>query len=316
MAEEKKDAKHGEEHGGEGHGGKKHKSHGHGGGHKGHHEEGAPEWLISFADNVTLMMGFFVIMLAMNMNPPDSGGTSGGDETGGAVGAPHPGFLDAAIAIRDAFNNPVDLNSNDPNDQILIQRIKKKVEDSGHGRRTGVQGNQDQVQMIRPSDYYTDGGVIPFNQGSTSLTEGTRRACKTIANNLKGRNFIIEVRGHASAIEAMRDAKRGYEVSYARALAVAEALHAGGISWDLMRVVGAGDFDRVTAIAYDAAAHATNQRVEILVTRELKPDDPYMQQIDLGGEGAPGAAGQPLERTVAPAALEQSAHAADDPAGH
>src|SRR5690606_26652218 len=125
-------------------------------------------------------------------------------------------------------------------------------------------GNQDQVQAIRPSDYYTDGGVIPFNQGSTALNEATRRACKTIANNLKGRNFIVEVRGHASAIEAKRDARTGYQVSYARALTVAEALNANGIPWDLMRVVGAGDFDRATAIAYDAAAHATNQRVEIL----------------------------------------------------
>lgn len=316
MAEEKKDNKHGGDDHGDGHGKKKHKSHAHhGGGHKGHHEEGAPEWLISFADNVTLMMGFFVIMLAMNMNPPSAGGPSGGEETGGATGAPHPGFLDAAIAIRDAFNNPVDLNSNDPNDQLLVQRIKKRQEDSGHGRRTGVQGNQDQVQMIRPSDYYTDGGVIPFNQGSTSLTEATRRAAKVIAGNLKGRNFIIEVRGHSSAIEAMRDAKRGYEVSYTRAMTVAAELNAHGIDWNLMRVVGAGDFDRVTAIAYDAAAHATNQRVEILVTRELRPEDPYMQQIDLGGEGGTGAAGQPIA-PVRPATLDQSASGADDPGEH
>lgn len=316
MADDKKDNKHGaggaDDHG-DGHGKKKHKSHGHHGGHKGHHEEGAPEWLISFADNVTLMMGFFVIMLAMNMNPPTKGGATGGEETGGATGAPHPGFLDAAIAIRDAFNNPVDLNSNDPNDQLLIQRIKKRQEDSGHGRRTGVQGNQDQVQMIRPSDYYTDGGVIPFNSGSTSLNEATRRAIKTIAGNLKGRNFIIEVRGHASAIEAMRDPKRGYDVSYARAFAVAEALNANGIPWNLMRVVGAGDFDRVTAIAYEPAAHATNQRVEILVTRELRPDDPYMKEPDLGEQKGSGAAGQPL----GPASLAPAGANADDPAlGH
>ncbi|MBX3353560.1 MAG: OmpA family protein [Phycisphaeraceae bacterium] len=278
MADEKKKGEHGDEHGEGGHKKKKHKSHGHGGGHKGHHEEGAPEWLISFADNVTLMMGFFVIMLAMNMNPPDSGAKSEGPASGGAAGTPHPGFLDAAIAIRQGFNNPVSMSSSDPNDQALIQRIKKRQQDSGTGRRTGVQGNEDEVQMIRPNDYYTVGGVVPFNQGSTSLTLATRQATRTIANNLQGRNFIIEIRGHASAIEARRDAKTAYDISYRRAVAVAEALNANGIPWARMRIVGAGDFDRNTAIAYDAAAHLTNQRVEIMVTREVLPQDPHLDE--------------------------------------
>ena len=278
MADEKKKGEHGDEHGEGGHKKKKHKSHGHGGGHKGHHEEGAPEWLISFADNVTLMMGFFVIMLAMNMNPPDSGAKSEGPASGGAAGTPHPGVRDAALAIRQGVNNPVSMSSSDPNDQALIQRIKKRQQDSGTGRRTGVQGNEDEVQMIRPNDYYTVGGVVPFNQGSTSLTLATRQATRTIANNLQGRNFIIEIRGHASAIEARRDAKTAYDISYRRAVAVAEALNANGIPWARMRIVGAGDFDRNTAIAYDAAAHLTNQRVEIMVTREVLPQDPHLDE--------------------------------------
>ena len=92
--------------------------HGHGGG--GHEEhEGAPEWLVSFADNVTLMMGFFVIMLAFSMGPK-GGSESKGKETGGD---PPTYFMDAAVAIREAFNNPVDLNSMDPNDPLLVQHI-------------------------------------------------------------------------------------------------------------------------------------------------------------------------------------------------
>lgn len=73
---------HGEEggsHGGGGHGGGA--PHG-GGAHEEH--EGAPEWLISFADNVALMMGFFVILLAMNMGP------KGGGEARERGAGPHP----------------------------------------------------------------------------------------------------------------------------------------------------------------------------------------------------------------------------------
>ena len=66
MADHDEHGEHEEGHGGGSHGG----GHAAGGHEEGH--EGAPEWLISFADNVALMMGFFVILLAMNMGPKGS----------------------------------------------------------------------------------------------------------------------------------------------------------------------------------------------------------------------------------------------------
>ena len=60
-------------HGDGGHGGG---GHGGGGGHEEEEEAGAPEWLISFADMVMLLMGFFVILFALNVQP--KGGNPGG----------------------------------------------------------------------------------------------------------------------------------------------------------------------------------------------------------------------------------------------
>src|SRR5689334_21425744 len=109
MAEEKHGEAHGEKshssgsggHGGGGHSGPAHEEH-----------EGAPEWLISFADDVALMMGFFVILLAMNMKSPVAAHTGvGSPEKEGGV--PESQMLDFVIAMRDAFN-PIDLNSDNP----------------------------------------------------------------------------------------------------------------------------------------------------------------------------------------------------------
>src|SRR5690349_16579558 len=116
---------------GGGHGGGGHGGGGHGGG--GHEEhEGAPEWLISFADNVTLMMGFFVIMLALNMKPASSSGGESESKQAGS-GTPAEVTLDTVLAIREAFNNPVKLDSKDPRELALIKRLLQRNSRAGGG---------------------------------------------------------------------------------------------------------------------------------------------------------------------------------------
>src|ERR1043165_6076373 len=133
--------------------GKAHKSHGGGHGGGGHDEEhaGAPEWLISFADNVVLMMGFFVILLAMNM----------AKQTEEAM-------LDFTLGVREAFNNPVDMNSKDPKEEALRQRLIQRAGRS-ETRSPGVKGHEHDVQSIRPSAYYALSGSVPFPENSAEL---------------------------------------------------------------------------------------------------------------------------------------------------
>ena len=70
---------------------KKHKKH-HPHAHEEHeHEEG---WIVSFADNVLLQMGFFVILLAMNMGTKASGPVTEGEGTTAAmISARTGGFI-------------------------------------------------------------------------------------------------------------------------------------------------------------------------------------------------------------------------------
>ena len=254
--------------------------HGHGGDHGGgsHEEhEGAPEWLISFADNVTLMMGFFVIMLAFSMGPK-GGGVGKGDEGGAGSGVESPpDFLDAALSIREAFNNPVDLNSQDPNDQVLVQRILWR-RGQGMTEQIGPEGREHDVQSLRPSKYYSICGVVPFEHASAVISPEAARSLDAAAKHVKGLRFIVDVRGNVSADEAFGDPQHNMRLGFDRALAVADALVQRGLDWRQLHVISCADGDRVQPIAYDQTGHQRNRRVEIVVTDKMIPDVPSSDQ--------------------------------------
>lgn len=269
-----------------GHGGGHHRRGGHHHHHGGSHEEheGAPEWLISFADNVMLQMGFFVILLALNLKEPTTGGIGGKDRNGD----PPAALLDAAIAIREAFNNPVDLTSTDPNDYALVQRILERRR-NGQTSQPGPMGDRQDMQSIRPSDYIAPNALASFEDGSAELTDAARAAVIEAARDLAGQVFVVEVRGHVSAAEAALTDDRGMMLSYRRAMAVARLLEERGLKWQQIRVVPMGDTNRITPRAADRSGHRTNQRVEVFQTQDVMPNDPYAREsADPGPAAADG----------------------------
>lgn len=267
---EHEEESHGGGHGGHGGG------HGHGGG--GHEEghEGAPEWLISFADNVALMMGFFVILLAMKMNlksaEPASASAGGADSEEVSENSSEEALLDMAIAIREAFNNPVDIHSTNPRDLALIKRIMGRQQE-GKAFSPGQEGHEREVRSLRPSDYVSFGGKVAFEQGQATLSAGAVSDIGELAARLRGRRTVVEVHGHASAAEAYQTTDRGMALSYQRALATAEELVRQGVGWDRLRIIASADNDRISQVAYDARGHQANQRVEVIETDRATAGD-------------------------------------------
>lgn len=278
--------KEGEEHGhGSGGGG-----HGHGGGGHGHgggaHEEheGVPEWMVSFADNTALMMGLFVILLAMNMGPkadPTMGGSPSQDE---AFEGANARMLDWALGIREAFNNPVSIDSNDPREAQLVKRLKQR-KNPGISQVLGPEGDAQNQQAVRPTDYTEIGGMVTFEDGSDLLSSSAKHTIAEVAEHIKGARWIVEVRGHVSPSETMRNSRRAMELSFDRSRAVAEQLVAQGVKWEQLRLGAAGDNERKVSRTYDRQEDRGNQRVEIIVTKEPLPEDPYRKGASGSGPG-------------------------------
>lgn len=281
--EHKEEGGGGESHGGGGHGG----GHG-GGGHAEGEHEGAPEWLISFADNVALLMGFFVILLAMNMAKITQGGIGGQDKMGGND---TDAMMEFVISVREAFNNPIDLQSKSPEDQMVIRYILRRG--SGPSDSNQVPGQYESVQSLTGGNVVNTTALIKFDDQSATLSSDGRATLAEVAARMKDQRWVIEIRGHVGPFEAMRNPIRARELSYQRAMAVAGALVESGVRWETLRVVACGDAQRVVPRTFDREEDRQNQRVEVIVTADTAPEDPYARPADADAKpeapAAPGA---------------------------
>jgi outer membrane protein OmpA-like peptidoglycan-associated protein len=233
--------------------------------------------LISFADNTALMMGFFVILLGLNMGPKGSSAAAPAPDTSARAAAESGQSaqqLDWALAVRAAFNNPVDINSNDPRDKVLVMRLRERIRHLANRQSEdqGLKGQENKTQSVRDTDYHNLYGYLPFDNNAATITPAAKQTLDEVVQKLRGMKLIIELRGHASAAEAYDRSDRAMRLSFDRALAVAGALSGAGLDWRQFRLIPCGDNDRIRPLAYDRQGHAKNECVEIIVTDEVLAD--------------------------------------------
>jgi chemotaxis protein MotB len=218
--------------------------------------ESAPMWIVSFADLVTLLMSFFVVLYAMKQ--------------GGA---------EQQMEQMAAFKVQFDPNYVPPDDspvewQNLIHRFKgdpgPPYQDSGGLAKQptdGAQGRDQAVQTIRAGKIVAGGRVL-FASNSAAIDDAGKEIIKQVVETLRGRTNILYIKGHASDDEiiARPDDPMGVTLSYQRAVAVCNALQAAGIDPRVLRPVPCGTNERAQAGAYEAKQQQLNRRVEVYAT--------------------------------------------------
>ncbi|MAC20918.1 MAG: hypothetical protein CMJ23_14795 [Phycisphaerae bacterium] len=245
----------------------KHDAGHHGGGHGGHEEEeegGAPEWLISFADMVMLLMGFFVILFALNVQPKGGNAGGGGEDSEGVAHQPleiDPEFVES---IRRAFRNP--LNPENPEDAHILDAIAQRG--AGNARDVGIKGAETEVRSPRDIDFFGEGTDVPFERHQLEPSTDADPVVTEFASRHRGRQNVIEVRGHTDEVEAWKDPGKAFRISLERAAKVAERLAEAGIDWGRLRVTAAGITEPRRRDRAMSVQPGENARVELLVRRD------------------------------------------------
>ena len=238
--------------------------------------ESAPMWIVSFADLVTLMMSFFVVLYALKQ---------GGSEQQAQTAA--------AIAVEFGYRPAED--STDPVDLAamgILGRPRPPME-KHMGRQeappNGIDGHNPDVQTIREGNAITTGGAITFDTGSAELDPEAADRIRKVADLLKGHSIVLIVKGHVSSDEvSLRpDDVNALGLSYRRATAVCEALIKLGIDRRVLRPTACGPFEPIKVQVYDEAARRANRRVEIYQIDKTIND--YFPSTTVPPAGTPAA---------------------------
>jgi chemotaxis protein MotB len=225
--------------------------------------ESAPMWIVSFADLVTLMMSFFVVLYALKQ---------GGEKR----------QLETAAAIKATFDPgytpPIDSTSEF--DQAL-RRYKglpgpAYLNNGGHAPKPtdGATGLDQSVTAIRPGKQIVTGTRISFEVNSAALDAADEEAIAQIADKVRGLNNVMFVKGHVSADEiALRpDDPEGMSLSYQRANRVIDEFVKWGIDRRVLRPLVCGPYEPLMTGAYDPASLKQNRRVEVYATENTASD--------------------------------------------
>ncbi|MCX7093857.1 MAG: OmpA family protein [Methylobacter sp.] len=201
--------------------------------------EDQEDWMLSFVDLITLLMGCFVIMYTLK-----SADVSKHEQMSQSI---HE-------AVGDA--NPKQIEKLDYTDfyQTISDYIKSE----------GLEANT-QIRLTKVGVEISTEGSMLFEPGSADLNDNSQNLIAKIASSLMHEPFFIQIEGHTdSAPIATSQYPTNWELSAARAARVARLLISLGIEPTHLNAVGYAD----TRLLYpDQPLHAGNRRVVFVVSK-------------------------------------------------
>lgn len=221
-------------------------------------------WKVAYADFVTAMMAFFLLLWVLNMVPP---------ETRAGLAAYFSGERNFdSSATSPISNNPFIQNTDkiDARDlkitevershYAIAQKIKQMLmADAVPQQSSGISADDVGVQLRVNSD-------VMFRPGSVQLQAEGMKVLNDVLQIMKEYNLYLVVRGHADSSESNPPYDTAWELSGARSAAVLRYLAEHGIKPTRLRGVAYGE-TRPLKPGISEESRAVNRRVEFFFHR-------------------------------------------------
>jgi chemotaxis protein MotB len=224
-------------------------------GHGGHH---GGAWKVAYADFVTAMMAFFLVMWLVGQSPEVKSSVAGY-------------FRDPGIFDQQKSNGPIaggEPAIEPPNELQALTAAAAQIE-SRLAEAEGLTGLRDQIELsVTPEglrvELVEQEGSSFFNSGSSQLLGQSERVLSIIAAELAKLSNHVVVEGHTDQTPYVDGSKYGnWELSSERANAARRSMEAGGLQPGQIQSVR-GLADKEPRLP-EAPTDPRNRRVSIIV---------------------------------------------------
>ena len=247
--------------------------------------KGGGAWKVAYADFVTAMMAFFMVMWLVGQKP------------------------EVKTAIAEHFRNPSGRHmSGTPDSSILPSR-----QDGAGGRKNRLRSKDTDTTATKMTDEgqrNNVGTIVTFAANRAKLDESAKQQIDDLLPAIQGKPQRIEIRGHAisNTIGGMQAYLDAWQISYQRSLAAMEYMVEKGIVADRIRLSQAGGSEPM--FVGHKPDHNRDSRVEIYLLSELYEEPQMKQQRLISIDNALNEAEPP------PPTAEELAAAASSHGGH
>lgn len=233
--------------------------------------ENHDRWLISYADFITLLFAFFVVMYAVSavneqkyrVVAESIGGAFGKATVGGSVPAQRPS---AELS---------------PEVRAQIERSRLVQEEAAHMNEVAsglldvlgplVKEGKVRITQGRRGVSIEINANVLFQPGQAELEPGSLEVLRAVAERLRDEPFNLEVTGHTDLLPIRNSTfASNWELSAVRATSVVRHLAAHGIAPERMQAIGR-EATRPVAPNNTPEGRARNRRVELMILSGL-PD--------------------------------------------
>ncbi len=254
-------------------------------------EEGAPTWIVTFADMMSLLLTFFILMYSMSEvkqerfllaseSLREAMGSTATVPTDNPMGL-MPEDVDPDLELSNpgmnngATTSPVDTeNAGDDVVNVFAEAYMKMIEERLRDLAEESGLDSTSVEIVREEDgvYLRIRDAALFATAQANLTPEGEALVISLSGITKGLGVPTIVSGHADS-RPIRTASfpSNWELSAARAAGVARLLVAAGQDPETIRVQSFGEF-RPVADESTAEGRSRNRRVELFFSRDAIED--------------------------------------------